>query len=384
MTDNTDLLSDPDSAIADLLARVRVSTGREKGALLAHLGRALSNIGAFYSARTALSQAMSLAPDHADVRWSNGMMRFGDGAWEDGLALYEARWDLSHFQRYHRAFPHPVWAGQPITDKRLLLWAEQGIGDQIMQARALAPLQANGAQITVECDPRLHPLIGRSVPGIACAAQTVALPAELTRGTFDHQGPLFSAWRWAGLERSPRSYLVPDPALVANFRAAWARQGWTRNVGISWRSRSKLADGARRSLPEPLLKPLITQPGITWHNLQYDADAGELADLSRHFGQPIWLDAGTDPMADIDRLAAQIAALDLVVTIDNVTAHLAGAVGTPCWVVLPAGSEWRWGHAMTTTPLYDSLRLFRNRNTAQWGGVLAEVCGALERWINTP
>ena len=92
------------------------------------------------------------------------------------------------------------------------------------------------------------------------------------------------------------------------------------------------------------------------------------------------MDRDSDPLKDIDRLTAQIAALDLVVSIDNSTVHIAGATGTPCWVMLPAAPDWRWPATGEKTPLYQGLRLFRNTQLHHWGGIVAEVTEALDEW----
>ncbi|MEM7685483.1 MAG: hypothetical protein AAF293_11705, partial [Pseudomonadota bacterium] len=116
---------------------------------------------------------------------------------------------------------------------------------------------------------------------------------------------------------------------------------------------------------------------------QYDADLAEISTLSKRLGRPVFLDRDSNPLKDIDRLTAQIAALDLVISIDNSTVHIAGAVGTRCWAILPAGSDWRWGAQGDHTPLYASVRLFRNTQLHHWGGVLAELADALGNWTKS-
>jgi hypothetical protein len=216
---------------------------------------------------------------------------------------------------------------------------------------------------------------------VQVATQTVTLPEHLTNGDFDFHGSLFSAWRWAGLSQPANGYLEPKRTMVQAFRKAWAAQGWKINVGLSWRSKAK-ENGPKRSIPEALLQPLVQRQDLTFHSLQYDADSAEISRLSKALGRPVYLDRDSQPLKDIDRLAAQIAALDLVISIDNSTVHIAGAVGTPCWVLLPASQDWRWPAVGESTPLYESLRLFRNTQLHHWGGVIAEVSGALEPWTS--
>ncbi|MEL7471229.1 MAG: hypothetical protein AAFN27_22435 [Pseudomonadota bacterium] len=379
MSTSTDL-GTTDAEVAALLVRLQSAKGIERGQLLSYLARRLGRLGLRARASELHRQALEIAPRDPRVQRSTGLDLFGSGAWAKGLELYDAgRWKLDEFAKFRRAFPHPEWQGAPVKGKRLLLWAEQGIGDQIMQARVLGPLLDAGAEITVESDPRMHPLLTRRWPRIKTAAQTVELPADLVNGQFDVHGSMFSAWRWADLAQPQPAYLSPDPSLVAAFRRAWATQGWKINVGLSWRSKAK-ENGHLRSVPEDLLQALVQRRDLTFHCLQYDADLAEISTLSKRLGRPIFLDRDSNPLKDIDRLTAQIAALDLVISIDNSTVHIAGAVGTPCWAILPAGSDWRWGAQGDHTPLYESVRLFRNTQLHHWGGVLVDLADALGNW----
>ena len=370
-----------DAEIAALLVRLRGTSGVERGQFLSYLARRYARLGLTQKALDTHLQALELAPDDPRVLRSSGLAKFGEGDWAAGLALYDkGRWQLEEFDKFHRAFPHPEWAGEPVRSKRLLLWAEQGIGDQVMQARILGALMAQGAEVTLESDPRLHPLVQRKWPQVQVAAQTVELPADLVAGNFDYHGALLSAWRWAALPTPQPAYLEAKAPMVQAFRKAWAAQGWKINVGLSWRSKAK-ENGPKRSIPEALLQPLVQRDDLTFHSLQYDADATDVGQLSKRLGRAIYMDRDNEPLKDIDRLAAQIAALDLVISIDNSTVHIAGAVGTPCWVMLPAAPDWRWPIQGEITPLYNSLRLFRNTQLHHWGGAVAEVAEALESWV---
>ncbi|MEM9062631.1 MAG: hypothetical protein AAGD13_19395 [Pseudomonadota bacterium] len=379
MSTGTDL-SSTDAEVAALLVRLQSTDGVERGQLLSYLARRLSRLGLRARASELHREALELAPEDARVQRSAGLDLFGAGNWIGGLELYDkGRWRLDEFAKFRREFPHPEWRGDAVAGKRLLLWTEQGIGDQVMQSRVLGALLEAGASVTVESDSRLHPLLKRQWPELEMEAQTVELPPSLVSGPFDFHGSMLSAWRWANHPKSQPAYLIADPSLVAAFQRAWAAQGWKINVGLSWRSKAR-ENGHLRSIPEELLQALMQRRDLTFHCLQYDADLAEISTLAKKLGRPIFLDRDSDPMKNIDRLAAQISALDLVISIDNSTVHIAGAVGTPCWTILPAGSDWRWGAKGSHTPLYGSLRLFRNTQLHHWGGVLAEVVDLLASW----
>ena len=369
-----------DAEISALLVRLGKSRGTERGQILSYLARRYNRLGLSEKALATHEDALELAPRDPRVTRSSGLARFGEGDWAGGLELYDKhRWELEEFAKFRRGFPHPEWAGEPVDGKHLLLWAEQGIGDQVMQARVIGPLLDAGATITIESDPRLHPLVQRTWPDVGVASQTVQLPQALVHGDFDFHGSMLSAWRWAELMQPQPKYLTPSESMVRAFRNAWEKQGWQLNIGLSWRSKAAV-NGSLRSIPEPLLSPLLQRRDLTFHSLQYDADIAEVSGLSQQLDRPIFMDRDSQPLKDIDRLAAQIAALDLVISIDNSTVHLAGAVGTPCWVALPAAVDWRWPASGFTTGLYECLRLYRNNQIHHWGAVIADLSDALNTW----
>ena len=330
--------------------------------------RALRQLGAFQATREALETARIEASDHSQIQRSLGLELFRTGQVTEGLTLYDqGRWQLESHGKYRRPFSAPYWKGEALKGRRLLLWAEQGIGDQIMQARILPRLLAEGAAITLEADPRLFPLLGPLAAQITCVPQTCPANTALQKAQFDWQSSLFSAWRFVETPTEGGQCLHADPALTGRYRSAWAKMGSALNVGLSWHSRAE-ATGALRSIPPEALAPLAARPDTRFHSLQYGQP--DLTAFSQAFGAPLLSDPSVDPLASLTRQAAQIAALDLVITIDNATAHLAGALGVKTWLLLPKGSEWRWGTRLFETALYPSVRLFRASDFGQWGTAL--------------
>lgn len=374
-----------DLAVANLTCQLAGAHGTDRVPILLALATAASHLGDAVWSQQLIEEAHGLAPDDPSVQRRLGLALVRAGHWGEGLALYDAgRWTLPEMASVLRPFTHPSWQGGPVEARRLLLWAEQGVGDQIMQARAIGPLRSRGADVTLEADPRLAPLIERSFPGTTVVAQTVTPATKLMEGAYDAQDSLLSAWRWipSCLAAQPHpAYLVPDPALVAAFRRAWHEFGWRINVGLAWQS-SAAATGRGKSFDVALLAPLLASRGVTFHCLQYDIDAKALEAIVRRVGHPIRLDRDGDARRNLDRLAAQIAALDLVVSIDNATVHLAGAVGTPCWTLLRSASDWRWELESSDTRLYADMRLFRARHPGHWADVVRELALAFDAWVD--
>ncbi|WP_298497057.1 hypothetical protein [uncultured Maritimibacter sp.] len=340
--------------------------------------RKLRRAGLFGPARAVLEAEYRAGSRDPHLLRSLGLERFRAGDIRGGLGLYdEGRWQLDSFEKYRRPFVAPTWAGQPLEGKRILVWGEQGIGDQVMQARLLPDLLARGAEVTVEIDHRLPDLLTVS-DQIDAHPQLEVPPPALINATFDFQTSMLSGWRYARNPLAHARILAPDQNLVARYKSVWDKMGPAKNVGLSWQSRAK-ETGADRSVDPGLLRPIARQEGARFHSLQYgEVDGNQIAG---QFGAPVLIDASSDPLTDLTRQIAQLAALDLVITIDNATAHLAGALGVPCWVLLPKASEWRWGMPGQPTPLYPSVRSFRSDDTAHWASALLPLFTAFQDFV---
>jgi hypothetical protein len=342
------------------------------------MARVMRLRGMFAAARTTLEAGLAEDPENAQLQRSLGLELFRNGEIAKGLALYDSgRWRLSGFEKYKRDYPFPTWSGEPVRGKRILLWAEQGIGDQIMQLRAVPTLLELGAEVFLEADPRLEPLLGALGTRISFVPQMTELNAEIAKMDFDYQTSCLSAWRWLEAPLANGDCLTADPALRRAYQNAWGKIGPGPNVGLSWRS-ANAATGAMRSVELRELRPLTAHFAGTFHNLQYGDD--DPAATARAFGRPVLTDPVSDPLTDLTRQAAQIAELDLVITIDNATAHLAGALGKPVWILLPKGSEWRWGSLAKPQHLYPGQRVFRSGDSGDWAGALWSLFNAFEAW----
>lgn len=286
--------------------------------------------GDYETATAALVQALQLRPDHQPAIAGLGMTLLGRGLYPQGWALYEAR---------KAATPTPLdggdvpeWDGRPLEGRRLLVWPEQGLGDEIQMARYI-PILAQSGQITLACSPPLARLFGQfGVEVLARTEATVPPAADVHVRNFSLPGLLGTT-----LETIP-----PAPYLRA---PAEPKRG---GVGVVWRGDPTHPNDARRSLPSPeLLAPL--------------GEVAELVDLQA-------------PRGDFLDTAARIQALDLVVTVDTLMAHLAGALGVPCWVMLPAlGADWRWLRGRSDSPWYPSLRLYRQARPGDWPEVVGRI-----------
>lgn len=267
------------------------------------------------------------------------------------------------------------WDGQPLTGKRALIWGEYGLGDEIMFAGLLPELTKDAAQCTLVCAPRLVGLFRRSFPNLDVAPLGADVP-----GDFDARLPLIDA---AGLLRPSLAdfpthggYIKADPALTARLRERYRAGTDNLLVGISWRSASG-ATGRFKSLDLDRWREILDVPGVTFVSLQYGAAAADIARAGLE-GQII-SDAEIDSSGDLDPFAAQVAAMDLVISVSNTTVHVAGAMGKPVWVLTPTGpgAHWYWFRDRADSPWYPAARLFRQTAAGAWDEPVAAAAAAL-------
>jgi tetratricopeptide (TPR) repeat protein len=339
-------------------------------------GRVLREAGDLDGARARFQRALALDPEHPRAGFAEAMVQLLQGEFEAGWASYERRWGSSDHGTPMRNYAQPAWRGERVAGGRVLMWREQGAGDEIMFAGLLGDALRTGSRLVLECDGRLKPLLARSFPEVEMVTR-----AEGERLTdVAAQLPIGSL---PGLFRTSREsfgggsagYLKADPVWTKELRDGYA--DGRRVVGIAWRSKDA-KNGEKRSVSLGMLKDLMEDAGVRWVSLQY-GDAGELEAEAAEAGVPVLVDRGVDQLMDMEGFAAQVAAMDLVVTIDNTTAHLAGALGVPVWVLLPFAPDWRWLASGETSLWYAGMRLFRQAEVGDWVGVLERVKAALDR-----
>lgn len=330
---------------------------------------------------------LTRAPDHAHARQRLGSCLMLAGRFAEGWPEYEARWEAWASKQAVQtgntrlpgpvSFGKPLWDGQP-TNARVLLWGEQGIGDQIAFASLYGEAFARARNITLAADPRLHALYARAFPALDITTVTTAFQ----RGDFDLQlpagglGPLFRQSSEDFLrERKP--YLRADPARSAELRSR-IKSGARQIIGLSWRSNSG-ETGRQKSIALAALAPLLTLPNTLFVNLQYGNTATELAAWREQSGIDILSIDDIDNERDLDGLAALICACDSVISVSNVTAHLAGALGQSVHVLLPRGPgcRWYWQNNRDDALWYPHARLHRQASAGDWNSVIEKLRATL-------
>ena len=346
---------------------------------LSSLGLALLEIDDVDGALECLDRHVRIEPGNAALHLRRSMLRMLNGDIDGGLEEYEWRLAAPNIRPKGlpplrpAALPGAPWKGERLLGKKLFLWSEQGLGDALHCMRFFPTLIGQGPlRISAQLPPKLHPLIERNFPYV----KLVPHGSELEPA--DYHCELMSLLRLVG--RSPGwaepvgPYLTAPEDLVEGFNRRFAPYEGIK-VGLVWSGNSNHRDDARRSMPGPALLPLLATRGCRFFSLQIGPKPQDKA----------LFDAGlVDLSAEVSTMtttAAAVAALDLVIGVDTSLVHLAGALGTPVWTLLCSVPDWRWGRSGQATPLYRSMRFFRQRQRGDWPGVVGEAGMALSRAV---
>ncbi len=330
-----------------------------------HLGITQLLQGNLRSAAECFKRVRELAPENSEARTFLGYVHLLEGNLPLGWSEHEYRWRTPHFLRDRQKFPQPLWKGEPLKGSRILLRAEQGLGDTLQFVRYVPLVAARGGNVVLEVQTRLQRLLARS-PG---AAEVIRRGEA--RPEADWQCPLMSlplAFA-TDLNSIPAEipYVQPDPAQIA----AWGQRlaGNSLRIGLAWGGSPTFPYERWRSIPLEQLAPLTQLEGTTFYSLQMGPQASQVKQL----GSGVRLIDLQDEQQDLADTAAIVANLGLVISIDTSVAHLAGAMGKPVWILLHKSPDWRWLLEREDSPWYPTARLFRQSTLGNWLDVVARV-----------
>lgn len=343
-----------------------------------HSREGWSNLGVLYAcmrrerdAERCYRTALFLDDSYAMASFNLSYLLLRQGRFDEGWSRIEARnWcapqvaDLSM----------PRWHGESLDRKSILLVSEGGFGDAIQFCRYATLLKSQGAaSITLLCHPPLKTLL-KSLEGVD---EVAGFDEAISLSGWDFWTPLLSIAHYCKtrLDTIPAKipYLHAPPDLIAKWFAALP-EGAALRAGLVWRGNPLFENDADRSLPSlDVLAPLGAVSGVTFISLQKGAGENDAIPYGLPLIKP------SLPIVDFADTAALVSNLDLVISVDTAVAHLAGALGIPCWVLLPEyKTDWRWLAERTDTPWYPGLmRLFRQSRSGDWPEVIADVVSAL-------
>jgi tetratricopeptide (TPR) repeat protein len=343
------------------------------------IAHALRDLGRLEEALAVYDNVLAKQPQFGDAIANRSYTLLMCEKYSAGWKQYEQRFAATDTPL--RKFPFATWQGESLTGKRILVFAEQGLGDEIMFASCLPDLMECCENVILDCDARLAQLFARAFPRAVIhggsktdddswLSQLAKIDYQIAVGSL----PLYFR---GSRERFPmrQSYLAADCTRVESRRNWLRARAATLRVGIAWRGGSLRTRKSLRSIDIEQWLPVLRLPGIEFVSLQYGNTTAELEQLRCAHG--IVVREPGDGIADIDELAALMSALDLVISVDNTVVHLAGALGQSVWVLLAHAPEWRYLSHGEAMPWYPSVRLYRQPSPRVWGPVLDHIGRAL-------
>lgn len=310
-------------------------------------------------------RALAQDPANTGAFVNRGMTSLALGRLAEGWEGYARRFDDPRFPFTPRNWPWPKWTGEDLGGKSILLWGDQGVGDEVLYSSMIPEIANRAGTCVVECEPRLLPIYRRSFPALEIVSARDGGASPLAGRSFDFHCSVLDLG--AKLRRSFAAFpirpglLRADSEFSARLRQKYLQNGpGNRLIGLSWRS---INPGMthQKSLALSDLALLFGLPDTTFVNLQYGDVEPEIAALRAAQGTEIVMDPAINPLTDLDGFAAQVCACDSVVTVSNTTAHFAGALDVPAAVYVPDGRKrhWYWFDRGAYSPWYRSVRIFR-------------------------
>jgi len=321
----------------------------------------------------AAERALMMQPDLAGAHFARAEGLLIMGEWASGWEEYEWRFRISDAARMMPPTEKPQWDGQPFSDGRLLLVADQGFGDVIQFSRYIPWALQRCPDAVIAASPEMKPVLRQ------------LLPADKIFVRWEDCPPYRAFIPLSGLPRLHGTRVDTVPAAVPYLRAdpnqvaAWAERlgrlvpAAHRRIGIVWAGRPTHNNDRRRSARLADFAPVAALPGVALVSLQKGPSAEQ---AGRYFGRAPLINIGAE-VKDYDDTMALLECLDLVVTVDTSVGHLAAAMGKPVWILLATSPDWRWLLHRSDTPWYPTVRLFRQIKPREWGDVFAAVAASL-------
>ncbi len=340
-----------------------------------YLASTLASLGLLKEAWLHNEEVLRLQPGHTAARFRRAVLRLLQGDFAGSWADFELRWSLPDWPV--PAFQGPRWDGSALDGKTILIFHEQGFGDTLQFLRYLPLVAARGGKTILACQPALFTLLEGNIGADHVITEGMPVPA------FDVQVPLLSlpGIFQTTLANIPtaRPFLQPKVEQTSLWRDEFQSLDGLK-VGIVWQGNPKVGGDALRSIPLKYFEPLADVPGVRLLSLQKGPAADQLATQA---GRLAIIDLNLR-LQTFNDTAAVMKNLDLLITSDTSTAHLAGAMGVPVWTLLQLVPDWRWLLEREDSPWYPTMRLFRQRRFGDWTEVFERITSALKNVAAPP
>ena len=308
-------------------------------------------------------QALEISPNNVSAQWNLGLSLLLTKNYGEGWKRYDTGFLVG--QRQACKLPLPIWRGEPLQGKHILVAGEQGLGDQVMFTSHLNVLQELGAKVTLSCEPRLLELFKNSFKDIhVIESKSLNNCIALQHDFMIVVGSIYPVLSQLDVPMSPKkAYLFCQNTKPINSNKL--------KVGFSWKGGANLKDNRKRSVDLKHWLELLSYKDVELFCLQHKLSDREENILSRN--AQINLLEGISSDNDIDQLIYTISQMDLVITVDNTVAHFAGALGIDTWCLIPFSPDWRWGHEGYANIWYKSVQLVRQKTAYNWHQALKEI-----------
>jgi Flp pilus assembly protein TadD len=357
--------------------RAALELAPENESALVNWAMVLQHRGDWEASLALCDRLISQNPGLQEVRCNRALILLTRGDFRRGWTDYEARKRLPDFPKRTREWPE--WDGSSLSGKSILVYCEQGLGDQIMFASCLPDVVFVARSCVIECNPKLEPLFRRSFPRAQVIGpglpEATSLPDHVDYGVAMGSLPFHLRAGWSDFPQH-RGYLKADPGRVAYWERRLQELGETVKIGISWRGGAPSTRRGLRSIALEEWRHILRCPTARFVSLQHDGRKEELEKARDQ--HDVVIHCWPDAIEDYDETAALVSALDLVITVQTAVAHLAGALGKMAWVMIPAVPEWRYLDCGDRTPWYPSVRLFRQRTLHEWQPVIRHIRAELD------
>lgn len=347
------------------------------------LALVLIDAGRFEEAEHCIAQVLARDAANNEAHWNLALMFLLQGNFKEGWRHYESR--RFRHDALERPYRFPEWDGSPMPRGTLLIYAEQGLGDEILFSSCFAEALQRVGHGVIECEPRLEKLFRRSFPAAtvqgskmdahpAWLDNATTISAQIAAGSL----PGFLRGSWSDFPRH-HGYLHADDSRIAYWRARLDELGTGLKVGIAWTGGSMKTRRRLRSVTAVDLIPLLGAAAPHFVSLQY-LDCSDDLFFMRNTLQ-VMVHHWQEAIDDYDETAALVSALDLVISVQTAVVHLAGALGKPAWVLVPSSPEWRYMARGESIPWYPSVRLFRQQKAGDWQPVVRRAAAELGQWV---
>jgi tetratricopeptide (TPR) repeat protein len=348
-----------------------VSFSPRDPALLGNKALTLLHAGQIEDAISIYKLAVLSDPGDEEVKSHLAQALLLGGYFREGWREFEIRLNSPAMVAKQSVMPGDIWRGQDLTDKHLLIWCEQGLGDAIQFLRFVSLVTVEARQVTLLCPDRLKLLLN-SFDGAITILDNVKFSCDV-----DFNLPLMSLPYLMGLESILESnpYLFADSNLIDHWDKILGYRGKPR-IGIAWQGNPAYEADHQRSIPLSYLQPLFLNKNYEFVSLQRGFGCEQLSDFSNDI---VVLGDGVDKSGAFVDTAAIMENLDLVITSDTAIAHLSGALGKPVWLLLPKTPDWRWLLHKDHSPWYANMKIFRQKNAGRWEEVINQITLALDQ-----